>query len=67
MIVDMLGALTITKVPRCTRQRVASGTSFTEGRLRGLIFVLIVDAGGYSYDARINRAQAAPAVTSVPI
>jgi putative oxidoreductase len=69
MIVDMLGALGITKVPLLWGHAPLYPKEggfwdfFHEGRLEvamlcGSIFLLIVGAGGYSVDARMNQAEA---------
>jgi putative oxidoreductase len=69
MIVDMIGALTITKVPilwghaPLYPKEGGFWDFFHEGRLEvamlcGSIFLLIVGSGGYSVDARMNRAEA---------
>ena len=74
MIVDMLGALGITKVPLLWGHAPLYPKEgglwdfFHEGRLEvamlcGSIFLLIVGAGAYSLDARMNRANAAAVVT----
>jgi uncharacterized membrane protein YphA (DoxX/SURF4 family) len=69
MILNMLGALGITKVPLLWGhaplypQEGGFWDFFHEGRLEvamlcGSIFLLIVGAGAYSLDARMNRAEA---------
>jgi putative oxidoreductase len=74
MIVDMLGALGITKVPllwgHAALYPKESGfwDFFHEGRLEvamlcGSIFLLITGAGAYSFDARMNHDRAAAVVT----
>ena len=74
MIVDMLGALGITKVPLLWSDAPLYPKEggfwdfFHEGRLEvamlcGSIFLLIVGAGAYSFDARRNPDRAAAAVT----
>jgi putative oxidoreductase len=74
MIVDMLGALGITKVPvlwgRAPLYPKESGfwDFFHEGRLEvamlcGSVFLLIVGAGVLSFDARMNRDRTAAVVT----
>lgn len=74
MIVDMLGALGITKVPLLWgnaplyTKEGGFWDFFHEGRLEvamlcGSIFLLIVGAGAYSFDARRNPDRAAAAVT----
>ncbi len=74
MIVDMIGALTITKLPLLwgnaplyPKER-GIWDFFHEGRLElamlcGSIFLLIVGAGTYSLDARMNRTQAQAVMT----
>jgi putative oxidoreductase len=68
MIVDMVGALLITKVPilwgPTPLYPKADGAwdFFHEGRLElamlcGSLFLLVVGAGGYSVDARMNRVE----------
>src|SRR6476660_183873 len=74
MIVDMLGALSITKVPLLWGHAPLYPKEggfwdfFHEGRLEvamlcGSIFLLIVGAGTFSLDARKNRAESASRVT----
>src|SRR3954463_868897 len=74
MIVDMLGALGITKVPLLWSDAPLYPKEgglwdfFHEGRLEvamlcGSIFLLIVGSGAYSVDARMNRDLAAAVVT----
>jgi putative oxidoreductase len=74
MIVDMLGALGITKVPllwgHAPLYPKESGfwDFFHEGRLEvamlcGSIFLLIVGAGAYSFDARMNPDRSPAVVT----
>jgi putative oxidoreductase len=74
MIVDMLGALGITKVPLLWAHAPLYPKEggfwdfFHEGRLEvamlcGSVFLLIVGAGGYSVDARMNRAEASAVMT----
>ncbi len=69
MIVDMLGALVITKVPLLfgSAPLYPKESGFWdflhEGRLEiamlcGSIFLLIVGAGGFSFDGRLNRVGA---------
>ena len=74
MIVDMLGAVGITKVPLLWSDAPLYPKEggfwdfFHEGRLEaamlcGSVFLLIVGAGAYSFDARMNRDRAAAVVT----
>jgi uncharacterized membrane protein YphA (DoxX/SURF4 family) len=74
MIVDMLGALGITKVPLLWGHAPLYPTEggfwdfFHEGRLEvamlcGSVFLLIVGAGVFSFDAQMNRDRAAAVVT----
>ena len=74
MIVDMIGALVITKVPLLWGSAPLYPKEggfwdfFHEGRLEiamlcGSIFLLIVGAGGYSLDGRMKRAGASARVT----
>jgi putative oxidoreductase len=74
MIVDMLGALSITKVPLLWGHAPLYPKEggfwdfFHEGRLEvamlcGSVFLLIVGAGTYSFDARVNPARAPAVVT----
>jgi putative oxidoreductase len=74
MIVDMIGALTITKVPilwghaPLYPKEVGFWDFFHEGRLEvamlcGSIFLLIVGAGAYSLDARMNHQDASRVMT----
>ena len=78
MIVDMLGALGITKVPLLWGHAPLYPKEgglwdfFHEGRLEvamlcGSVFLLVVGAGTYSLDARMNRAESASRVTSAPV
>ena len=78
MIVDMIGALGITKVPLLWGHAPLYPKEggfwdfFHEGRLEvamlcGSVFLLIVGSGAYSIDARMNRAQTPERVTSAPI
>ena len=78
MIVDMLGALGITKVPLLWGHAPLYPKEgglwdfFHEGRLEvamlcGSVFLLVVGAGTYSLDARMNRAKSASRVTSAPV
>jgi uncharacterized membrane protein YphA (DoxX/SURF4 family) len=71
MIVDMVGALTITKVPLLWGNAPLYPKEggiwdfFHEGRLEiamlcGSVFLLIVGAGSLSLDARMMRSKAAP-------
>jgi len=74
MIVDMIGALTITKLPLLWGSAPLYPTEgglwdfFHEGRLEiamlcGSVFLLIVGAGGLSFDAaRMNRVSASARV-----
>lgn len=75
MIVDMLGALAITKVPLLWGQAPLYPKEggfwdfFHEGRLEvamlcGSVFLLIVGSGGLSFDARMSRTDASRHVTS---
>jgi len=68
MIVDMIGALTITKVPilwgdaPLYPKEGGFWDFFHEGRLEvamlcGSVFLLVVGSGGYSADARMNRVE----------
>src|SRR5689334_5171282 len=74
MIVDMLGALGITKVPLLWGHAPLYPKEggfwdfFHEGRLEvamlcGSVFLLMVGAGAYSYDARVNPDRAPAVVT----
>ncbi|MEN3321500.1 MAG: putative oxidoreductase [Mycobacterium sp.] len=74
MIVDMLGALGITKVPLLVSDAPLYPKEggfwdfFHEGRLEvamlcGSVFLLVVGAGTYSLDARMNRAEASAVMT----
>jgi putative oxidoreductase len=74
MIVDMLGALGITKVPLLWGHAPLYPKEggfwdfFHEGRLEvamlcGSVFLLVVGAGAYSVDARMNRQDAARVMT----
>jgi putative oxidoreductase len=69
MIVDMIGALTLTKVPLLWGNAALYPKEggiwdfFHESRVEvamlcGSVFLLIVGAGAYSYDARVNRDDA---------
>src|ERR1700754_1510081 len=73
MIVDMIGALLITKVPLLWGQaplypkEAGFWDFFHEGRLEiamlcGSVFLLIVGAGAYSIDAQTNRDRTAAVV-----
>ena len=77
MIVDMLGALGITKVPLLWGNAPLYPKEggfwdfFHEGRLEaamlcGSIFLLIVGAGKYSFDARMSRTESTSDVTAAP-
>ena len=74
MIVDMLGALAITKVPLLWGDAPLYPKEggfwdfFHEGRLEvamlcGCVYLLIVGAGAFSFDAQMNRDRAAVVVT----
>lgn len=74
MIVDMLGALGITKVPLLWGHAALYPKEggywdfFHEGRLEvamlcGSVFLLVVGAGAYSFDARMNPDRAPAVVT----
>jgi len=74
MIVDMVGALTLTKVPLLWGHAPLYPKEggfwdfFHEGRLEmamlcGSVFLLIVGAGAFSFDAQMNRDRAAVVVT----
>jgi len=74
MIIDMLGALVITKVPLLWSHAPLYPKEggfwdfFHEGRLEvamlcGSIFLLIVGSGAYSFDARMNSNRASAVVT----
>jgi putative oxidoreductase len=74
MIVDMIGALTITKVPilwgHAPLYPKESGfwDFFHEGRLEvamlcGSVFLLMVGSGGLSVDARMNRVERSAVMT----
>jgi len=78
MIVDMIGALTITKVPilwgdaPLYPKEGGFWDFFHEGRLEvamlcGSVFLLVVGAGVWSLDARMNHPETAPRVTSAPV
>ena len=78
MIVDMIGALAITKVPLLWGSAPLYPKEggfwdfFHEGRLEiamlcGSIFLLIVGAGGLSFDARMNRLGASARVSGAAV
>jgi putative oxidoreductase len=78
MIVDMIGALAITKVPLLWGHAPLYPKEggfwdfFHEGRLEvamlcGSVFLLIVGAGGYSFDVRMNRVGSPARVTSAAV
>jgi putative oxidoreductase len=78
MIVDMIGALAITKVPLLWGDAPLYPKEggfwdfFHEGRLEiamlcGSVFLLIVGAGGYSLDRRMNRVDASARVTGAAV
>ena len=78
MIVDMVGALTITKLPLLWGDAPLYPKEggfwdfFHEGRLEvamlcGSVFLLIVGAGGYSLDSRLNRATTAGRVSGAAV
>ncbi|MGX9788636.1 DoxX family protein [Mycobacterium sp. MMS18-G62] len=78
MIVDMLGALMITKVPLLWGNAPLYPKEggfwdfFHEGRLEvamlcGSVFLLVVGAGVWSLDARMNHSETAPRVTSAAV
>lgn len=78
MIVDMIGALGITKLPLLWGSAPLYPKEggiwdfFHEGRLEiamlcGSVFLLIVGAGGLSFDARMNRAGASSSVTGARV
>jgi uncharacterized membrane protein YphA (DoxX/SURF4 family) len=78
MIVDMIGALTITKVPLLWGSAPLYPKEggfwdfFHEGRLEiamlcGSVFLLIVGAGGLSFDARMKRAGASARVSGASV
>ena len=78
MIVDMIGALTITKAPLLWGNAPLYPKEgglwdfFHEGRLEiamlcGSVFLLIVGAGGYSFDVRMNRVGSPARVTSAAV
>jgi putative oxidoreductase len=78
MIIDMLGALVITKVPLLWGHAPLYPKEggfwdfFHEGRLEvamlcGSLFLLIVGSGGLSLDARMNRTGAESRVTGAAV
>jgi putative oxidoreductase len=78
MIVDMLGALGITKVPLLWGHAPLYPKEggfwdfFHEGRLEvamlcGSVFLLIVGAGVWSLDARRSHPETAPKITSAAV
>jgi putative oxidoreductase len=78
MIVDMLGALVITKVPLLWGhaplypKEAGFWDFFHEGRLEvamlcGSLFLLVVGSGGLSLDARMNRAAAESRVAGAAV
>lgn len=78
MIVDMIGALAITKLPLLWASAPLYPKEggfwdfFHEGRLDiamlcGSIFLLIVGAGGLSFDGRMNRVDACTRVCSARV
>ena len=78
MIVDMIGALAITKVPLLWGDAPLYPKEggfwdfFHEGRLEmamlcGSVFLLIVGAGGYSFDSRMNRVGTPARVTGAAV
>jgi len=78
MIVDMVGALTITKLPLLWGDAPLYPKEggfwdfFHEGRLEvamlcGSVFLLIVGAGGYSLDNRLNRATTAGRISDAAV
>ncbi len=78
MIVDMIGALAITKVPLLWGSAPLYPKEggfwdfFHEGRLEvamlcGSIFLLIVGAGAYSFDSRMSRKSAPVRVTGATV
>jgi uncharacterized membrane protein YphA (DoxX/SURF4 family) len=78
MIVDMIGALTITKVPLLWGQAPLYPKEgglwdfFHEGRLEiamlcGSVFLLIAGAGSLSLDARMQRFEAAPSAAGATV
>ena len=78
MIVDMIGALAITKLPLLWGSAPLYPKEggfwdfFHEGRLEmamlcGSIFLLIVGAGGLSFDGRMNRLNASARVSGAAV
>lgn len=78
MIIDMIGALALTKVPllwghaALYPKEAGFWDFFHEGRLEiamlcGSIFLLIVGAGGMSFDAKKHRAESERRVTGVTV
>jgi putative oxidoreductase len=78
MIVDVLGALGITKVPLLWGHAPLYPKEggfwdfFHEGRLEvamlcGSVFLLIVGSGALSLDARMAHSEAAPRVTGAAV
>ena len=78
MIVDMIGALVITKVPLLWGDAPLYPKEggfwdfFHEGRLEvamlcGSVFLLVVGAGGYSIDRRMNRVGSSARVTGAAV
>ena len=78
MIVDMIGALLITKLPilwgdaPLYPKEGGFWDFFHEGRLEvamlcGSVFLLIVGAGAYSLDSRLNRASTPARVTGAAV
>jgi putative oxidoreductase len=78
MIIDMIGALGFTKVPLLFGSAALYPKEhgfwdfFHEGRLEiamlcGSIFLLIVGAGAYSFDSRMNRNSAPARVTAAAV
>ncbi len=78
MIIDMIGALGFTKVPLLFGSAALYPKEhgfwdfFHEGRLEiamlcGSIFLLIVGAGPYSFDSRLNRSRTPARVTGAAV
>ncbi|MGB8383364.1 MAG: DoxX family protein, partial [Dermatophilaceae bacterium] len=78
MIVDMIGALAITKLPilwgnaPLYPKEGGLWDFFHEGRLEvamlcGSLFLLVVGAGAYSFDSRMNRAGTPARVTGTAV
>ena len=78
MIVDMIGALTITKLPLLWGSAPLYPKEggfwdfFHEGRLEiamlcGSLFLLIVGAGVYSFDSRMNRVGSSARVSGAAV